>query len=412
MILFAPIVKAENWPQWRGTEYNGVSSEKGIANTWDESTNIAWTMKMPGRSGATPAVWGNHIFVTSSEGKDLVLMCISTQGKLNWKKTLGTTIRGNIKGDEANESSSSPSTDGKYVYAFVGSGDFACFDFQGNEIWKINVQERHGKFQILHGIHTTPLLYKDRLYLSLIHTGGHWVMAFDKATGREVWKVARKSDAMMECKDAYTSPCLWRDGNQAYIVVLGADYTTAHRLSDGQEVWRLTDLNPKTKYQYAFRIISSPVANEEMILVPTARNSQVIAVKPNAKGLIKAGSPDEFWRNPTGSPDVPSPLMHDGLVYLCSELGVLTCLDAKTGKKLYQESLHRTRYRASPVYVDGKIICTARDGTFTIVRAGPKFEKLETNTLEDVFTASPAISNGRIYLRGFQNLYAIEDRAK
>jgi outer membrane protein assembly factor BamB len=412
LIVCAAGARAENWPQWRGPDNNGVSHETGLPTTWDAKTNVVWKTPLPGMGGSTPIIWGKRIFLTSAEGNSLVLLCLDTAGKTLWKRKLGTAGRLLIKRDEATEASASPSTDGKHVYAFVGSGDFACFDLDGNEVWKFNAQERHGRFRIQHGMHTTPLLHGDRLYLSLLHSGGHWVIALDKATGKEVWKVARKSDAEGECKEAYTSPCLWRDGEDACLVVLGCDYTTAHRLNDGSEIWRLGDLNSAARYQYAFRIIASPVATPDLLVVPTARGSTVVGVKPGAKGMIKSGSPFEQWRKAKGSPDVPSPLVHDGLVYLCRENGLLICLDAKTGKELYQHALPRDRYRASPVYADGKIYLTARGGTFSVVKAGPKFELLATNRLPDEFAASPVVSGGRIYLRGFRALYALSEGGK
>jgi outer membrane protein assembly factor BamB len=126
--------------------------------------------------------------------------------------------------------------------------------------------------------------------------------------------------------------------------------------------------------------------------------------------MIRAGTSQEQWRKTSKTPDVPSPLVHDGLVYLCRENGVLMCLDAKTGEQIYAESLHKQRYRASPVYAGGNIYLTARDGTVSVVKAGPKFELLATNRLKDDFSASPVIAHGRIYLRGFKMLYAIEER--
>jgi outer membrane protein assembly factor BamB len=172
-------------------------------------------------------------------------------------------------------------------------------------------------------------------------------------------------------------------------------------------VWRLGDLNPKARYSTAFRIIASPVASPDVLVVPTARGGIVVGVKPGAKGILPEGSAHELWRKTKGAPDVPSPLVHNGLVYLCRENGILQCWEAKTGRELYQERLFSDRYRASPVYVDGKVILSSRNGTFSVVKAGPRFQLLASNTLPDAFTASPAISDGRIYLRGFSHLYAI-----
>jgi outer membrane protein assembly factor BamB len=400
------MVGAENWPQWRGPNNDGICTETDLTMEWSASKNVIWKLALPSMSGATPAVWGDRIFLTSEDKGNVVLLCAGTDGKEMWKRPLGPA-QGKTRRDEANLSSPSPSTDGQHVYVYTGHGDFACFDFQGKEIWKFNAQDRYGPFQIQWGMHVTPLLHRDRLYLSLLHSGGWWIIALDKATGEDVWKVKRDSDARAECKHSYASPSLWHNDKDEYLIVHGCDYATAHRLTDGSEIWRLGDLNPKESYNMTLRLVATPVATPDLIVVPTAKNGPVVAVKPEAKGKITAGSAFEQWRMPHNTPDVPSPLIHNGLVYLCRENGVLFCVDGKSGNALYQQALHRAIYRASPVYADGKIYCTARDGTISVVKAGPKFQLLAVNKLPDEFSASPAISNGRIYLRGFQTLYAI-----
>jgi len=411
ILSLADLVHAENWPQWRGPGGDGVSKETNLPTHWSSTENIAWSLPLPGMGGSTPIVWGQHIFLTSADAQDnLWLLCISTVGKELWRRKLGNDRFRHRMRQEGNGASPSPSTDGKHVWAFVGSGDFACFDFDGKEIWKFNAQERYGKFQIQYGMHTTPLLYGDRLYLQLLHSGGARVIALDKNSGETVWQVERKSDAVAECEQSYASPCIWRNGLQAYLITHGCDYAIAHRLEDGAEIWRLGDLNPKDHYNRTLRFVASPVAVADLIVVPTAKNGPVVGVKPSASGMIRAGSPGEQWRRSNNTPDVPSPLVHDGLVYLCRENGVLICLDAKTGKELYMESLHKQRYRASPVYADGKIYLTARDGVVSVVKAGPQFELLAVNHMNDDISASPAIADGRIYLRGFKALYALQQQ--
>jgi outer membrane protein assembly factor BamB len=401
---------ADNWPQWRGPHNDGISSEKNIPAEWSDTKNLAWKVPMPGIGSSTPAVWGDRIFLTSADGGDLVLLCVSTAGKELWKRKLGSGVKKEGPRDEANNASASPSTDGKHVWALVGTGEFACFDLEGKEVWRFNAQERYGKFRTQWGTHTSPLLYKDRLFLQLLHSGAQWVIALDKATGQEVWKINRPSDGRAECHDSYASPSVWDNGKDAYLVVHGNDYTTAHDLKDGSEIWRLGDLNPPTpkqRYNTTLRLVSSPLTTPDLVVVPTAKKGVVVGLKPEAKGLVHAGSEYEQWRLPDGTPDVPSPLLHDGLVYLCGENGELKVLDAKSGQVAYAQQLHRSRYRASPVYADGKIYLTARDGTVTVVKPGRKFEELATNNLKEDITASPVVSNGRIYLRGWSNLYAI-----
>jgi outer membrane protein assembly factor BamB len=412
VVVFAAVesARADNWPQWRGPANDGVCKEKNLSSEWSDTKNIVWKLKLPGRGGSTPAVWGERIFLTSADGNDVVLLCVSTKGKELWKRKLGADTLIRMR-DEGNGASASPSTDGKHVYAFTGAGDLACFDFEGKEIWKLNAQERYGKFKTWHGFHTTPLLDGDRLYIQLIHSGGARVVALDKANGKDVWNVQRKSDATNENEHSYASPCIWRKGKDAYLITHGGDYAIAHSLKDGSEIWRVGDLNPRDNYNGFLRFVASPVATPDLIIVPSAKDHDVVGVKPTASGMVKAGSKHEQWRLTKGTPDVPSPLVHDGLVYLCSEWGLLTCLDAKNGKKHYEKQrLHKARYRASPVYADGKIYLTARDGVISVVKAGPEFKLLAENKLPDDIAASPAIANGRIYLRGFGSLYAIGDK--
>lgn len=403
-------LRAENWPHWRGPDNNGVARVAGLPIRWSESKNIAWKLPLPGKAGSTPVIWGDRIFLTSTKNDEFVLLCIRTDGKLLWERTLVKAVGPASKKDEGNEGAASPSTDGKHVYTFVWSGAIACHDFEGGAVWKVNAQERYGKFHILHGVHSTPLLHEDRLYLALLHYNGQWVIALDKATGKEVWKIGRQTDAVGVSREAYSSPYLWNDGKQTAMVVLGCDYATGHRLDDGSEIWRLGGLNPKDKYNTTLQLISSPVATPGMLLVPTAKDGPVVALKPGATGLIRAGSPFELWRTAKGSPDVPSLLAHGGLVYLVRETGLLHCLDGRTGAEVYLRRLHADRYHASPVLAAGQIYLLARDGTVSVVKAGRSFELLAANSLDDNFTASPAVANGRLYLRGFRSLYVIEDR--
>jgi outer membrane protein assembly factor BamB len=406
-LTFAAVGRADNWPNWRGPTYDGICTEKGLPTKWSETENIAWKLKMPGSGGSTPVVWNDKIFLTSEDGKSVELLCLATSGKILWQHILGAGGGTYMRG-EGNDASPSPSTDGEHVYTFTGHGDLACCDLDGNVVWNFNAQERYGVFEIWHGMHTTPLLYGDRLYIQLLHAKGAWVIALDKLTGKDVWKVKRETDAENESKQSYASVVPWHKGNESYIICHGGDYTTAHRLDDGQEIWRLGGLNPKEHYNGYLRFVASPLATADLIVVPTAKNESVVGLKPNAHGFVTVGDPMEQWRLPKKTPDVPSPLAYGGLVYLYRENGDLLCLDEATGAEVYSKGrTHEGRHRASPVYADGLIYLGARDGTVTVVKAGRKYEQVAQNRLTDTLTASPVISNGRIYLRGWDYLYAI-----
>jgi outer membrane protein assembly factor BamB len=266
-------------------------------------------------------------------------------------------------------------------------------------------------------MHSTPVLFGDRLYFQLIHSGNRraggkvgLVVCVEKATGKDVWKVERPSDGTDENEHSYASAFVWQNGKDAYLVAHGNDYTTAHGLKDGKEIWRVHDLNPRSRYNRTLRLVASPVCTPDLIVVPSAKRGPVVGVKPDATGDVKPGTAGEAWRLPRDTPDVPCPLVKDGLVYLSREDGDLLVLDAKTGEKVYREGTHRHRHRASPVWADGKVYTTSRDGVTTVTQAGREFKKLATNKLPDQISASPAVAGGRIYLRGFKYLWAVEEK--
>lgn len=408
VVCLARDAVADNWPNWRGPQNNGVSAETGLASTWSTTENVAWKRELPGQAGATPVVWGDRIFISSARDKDLVLICADTNsGQEIWRRVVGTGNNQVMRG-EGNSASPSPSTDGKHVWVFVGSGDLVCFDFAGNETWRIDVQQRYGQFDIQFGMTSTPLADGDRLYLQLLHSNAAKIVALNNLTGEEVWVHERKSDAYAENEHAYTSPMLYRDSEREFLVTHGADYVIAHRLSDGGEIWRCGGINPQgARYNEYLRFVSSPAMTPGLIVVPTAKNGPVLALRPDASGDVTEAAAAHAWTFPDNTPDVPSPLIHDGLVYLCRENGVLLCLDATTGKELYKSRLHSDVYRASPVYGDGRVYIASRDGTVSVVQAGRKFNQIAEIAMGEPISSSPVISGGTIFLRTYENLYAI-----
>jgi len=403
-------VHAENWPAWRGPREDGTSHETNLPTTWSPTQNVAWKAPLPGPAGATPVVWKDRIFLTSvGDDGALLMLCFDTSGKQLWQDTMASGNK-DVRGDEGNSASPSPSTDGTHVWAMMGTGNLACYDFDGNAVWRVFLPERFGEFKIAFGMTSTPVLHGDHLYLQLIHSGGARIVALDKRTGKTVWEHDRPSDARAECEQSYASPILYQDNERTYLVSHGADYVVAHSLADGSEIWRCGGLNPLGNYNPTLRFVASPVAVAGLIVVPSAKNGPVLGLDPAAKGDISENKKAHRWTREKNTPDVPSPLVHDGLVYLCRENGDLICLDAESGRELYYERTHRQRHRASPVYADGKVYLTARDGMISVVRAGKEFEILAQNEMGESLSSSPVISGGRIYLRTFKNLYCIEEK--
>jgi outer membrane protein assembly factor BamB len=407
--------RAENWPQWRGTKLDGISTEKSVPTRWSKTENVLWRLPLPGQAGATPVVWGERIFLTSVDGENLLLMCVGTDGKEQWRKVVCTGNKA-VRNDEGNYASPSPCTDGKHVWTFMGTGDLACYTVDGQEVWKLNVEDRYGQIKIQFGMASTPVLDNGRLYLQLIHgdyevlTQEAKVVCLDAASGKEIWSVGRLSDGRHECEHSYASPILYRDSQREFLLTHGNDYIVAHDLADGRELWRCGDLNPKGSYNDTLRFVASPVAVPGMIVVPSAKKKGILCLKPDGSGDITDKPEHSHWRWTRNTPDVPSPLIVDDLLYICDEEGFFTAAEAKTGEVLYKQPTSRGRHRASPVYAGGHIYLTARSGIVTVVKAGRQFEVVSQNDMQEAITASPVVSGGRIYLRSFDALYAIGEK--
>ena len=405
-------LQAENWPHWRGPNLTGISTEQDIPTRWSTTENVAWRLPLPGPAGSTPVVWNDRIYLTTADGDKLALCCVSVDGKLLWQRHLGG-MNNTFRTDEGNLASPSPCTDGRHVWALVGDGALACFDHQGNQVWALDLNSRYGPIDIKFGFASTPVLDNERLYLQWIHGDGDAetrearVFCLDAATGDELWQQMRASDAHEECEHSYASPTLYRDAKAAFLITHGADYAIAHALDDGRELWRCGGMNPPGNYHPTLRFVASPAVGEQLIVVPTAKGGPVFGLRPHGQGDISDSSTHVAWRFPNSTPDVPSPLIHDGLVYLCRENGNLLCLDADSGEQVYHERTVRDRHRASPVLADGKLYLTSRGGVVTVVRPGREFEILAQNDVEEEIAASPVISNGTIYLRTFESLLAI-----
>lgn len=408
--------RAENWPQWRGPKNNGISNETNTPTKWSKTENVAWRLPMPGPAGATPAVWGERIFLTSVDkgSGDLLLLCVGTDGKEKWRQVMASGNK-DVRGDEGNSASNSPSTDGEHVWAMMTNGVIGCWTVEGKEVWKFNLQDRYGKFSIQFGMTSTPVLDGDRLYVQLIHGDGNAktreavVVCLDKKTGKEVWKRDRPSDAIAENEHSYASPVMYDDGKSKFLLTHGADFIVAHDLKDGHELWRCGNLNAKTKYDPTLRFVASPAVADGIIVVPTAKGAPVVALKPDGKGDVTENAAVHLWKH-AKTPDVPSPLIHDGLVYLCMQDGQVHLLDEKSGEQIYLKRAHNDRYRGSPVYADGKVYLTSRDGHITVIKAGRDYEVLAENDLGEPISASPVFANGTLYLRSFDALWAIKNK--
>lgn len=420
---FTLAAQAENWPQWRGPAFNGSSPETGLPSTWTKES-AKWATPLPGPSGATPAVWGDTVFVSSPDAeKNLLLLAINRKdGAVRWKQQLGT---GDINKGKGNMASPSPVTDGKAVFALYGTGDLAAVDFDGKVLWKRQLGADYGRFSIMWIYGSSPLLYDGRLYVQVLQrspapadypglAGGapereSYLLALDPKTGRTLWKVARPSEARLESQESYATPVphLGSDG-KAQILVVGGDCLTGHDPATGRELWRGYGLN--TKRGEWMRIVPSPVSAGGVAIAAGPKKEPLLAFHTDKSGDISdAGLAWKFDERKT--PDVCTPAFYQGKLFvLDGDSKTLTCLDPKTGAKHWQGELDtRAVIRSSPVAADGKLYIIDERGTVFVCGTGDEFQVLAKIEMGDAdgTRASIAISDGQLFIRTTEKLYCI-----
>jgi outer membrane protein assembly factor BamB len=400
----AALAPAEDWPHWRGPARTGMSAEKGLPLKWSATENVAWKRPLPDRSGATPIVSGAHIFLNVAEGDGLSLWALDrATGAVRWTRPLGG---GNVMRRKQNMSSPSPVTDGKTVWVMTGTGILKAFDFAGKELWSRDIQKDYGSFGLNWGYASSPLLVDGALYVQVLHgmttDDPSYLMRIDAATGKTAWKVERPTDAVRESPDSYTTPALVVRGSSKEIVVTGGDYVTGHDPATGRELWRAGGLNPGKEPNY--RIVASPVVIGDVVVAPT-RISPMLAIRAGGRGDVTASH--RVWSFDNG-PDVPTPATDGTHVYVVTDRGVAYALDAKTGRVVYgPQRLRPGTYSASPVVADGRVYVTSEEGITSVYKAGPAFQLLAENAIEEYTLSSPAVSNGQIFVRTAGGLYAI-----
>jgi outer membrane protein assembly factor BamB len=338
-------------------------------------------------------------------GQALLLMCLSKKdGRVLWQRELD---RGNRVYNKQNSSSPSPVTDGKLVWAVTGNGVVSALDFEGNLLWQKNLQQEYGRFGLNWGYGSSPLLFRDRLIIEVLH-GMHtddpsYLIALEGTTGKVLWRVERPTDAPRESPDAYTTPALLMHEGKPQIVVSGGDYVTAHDPDTGKELWRVPGLNPNRNGNY--RIVGSPVVVGDMIYAPT-RNRPLLALRMGPG----ATAPSLVWKwDDDGGPDVPTPTSDGTYFYMVADNGLMTCIEVATGKKVYQKRLSvGATIDASPLLADGKLYITGENAVTVVLKAGPEFEELARNELDGTFTMSSlAVSGDKLFLRTSTHLYCL-----
>lgn len=405
LLLLANQAAAANWPEWRGPDNNGVAAGTGYPTEWSDSKNVIWKVSLPGWGTSTPAIWEERIFVTGEIDGNNALICLNRDGEKLWQAVFGPSSAN--KNRKAGSANPSPVTDGRQVFAYFKSGDLAAVDFDGKTVWQTNLQAKYGPDRLNWDLGTSPVLTKDLVVVAVMHQGPSYLVALDKATGREVWKQSRDLGAPAEARDSYSTPIVLQQDGQQTLLVLGADFVTLHDAATGKEIWRVGTLNPQQ--QRNFRSIASPAVAGDMLVAPYARGETLTAIR---LGSTSGSASRVAWELDGPYSDVPTPVIHEGKVYVCGDRGDITCIELATGKVLWTEPLPRNRYpySSSPIIADGKLYATREDGTTFVLKLGDKPQLLATNTLRENTYATPVFVDGRIYLRTSDFLFCLGEK--
>ncbi|HVR30694.1 MAG TPA: PQQ-binding-like beta-propeller repeat protein [Thermoanaerobaculia bacterium] len=386
------------WSRWRGPSGQGLVDTAGhrYADSWSPTENVAWRVEIPGRGHSSPIVWGDKIFLTTSYdggARRSLLALDRADGSLEWE-TLVPPASPESMYPKNSHASSTPSTDGKLVYAYFGNHGLVAVDFDGRLVW----QQSFGDVPTRHGSAGSPLLYQDRIVLYQDHTGpeGSFIAAYERATGQRLWRTPRRETV------GWGTPVAIRleDGRDE-IVVSGERRVYAYDPATGKELWSCAGNLSEA--------VPTPVVGEGLLFCSTGRAGPTLAIRPGGKGDVTGDR--VVWQTSKGSPFIPSPIVYDGRLYMVNDMvSVASCHRAADGELLWQGRLGEARregFSASPVAFDGKVFFTNDEGDTFVLRAGDAFELLRVNSLGEQTLASPALVDGKWYFRTERHLVCI-----
>ncbi len=417
-------VLAQNWGNWRGPNYNGSTAAKNLPTTFSKTENVKWVAELPGPAAATPVIWNDHVFISSTDVKSRTLRALAfdrKSGKQLWNHEVA---QGFSQDNRSNLASPSPVTDGELVYFFYGTGDLVAYDFAGKQVWARNIQKEYGQFAFLWTFSTSPLLFDGKLYLQVLQRdtpvngrgrsdgpNDSYLLALNPKTGKELWKQVRPSEARAESREAFSTPMPYTHAGRTELLIAGGDCISGHDPKTGAEFWRWGTWNP-TRITH-WRVVPSPVAMDGKAIVPAPKGAPVYAVKLGGKGEL-----DDSWLAWTTperevSSDVSTPAIADGKLYvLNSDRKNLSRVDPATGKADWIGDLGtRTKLEASPTIADGKIYVQNFKGEVFVVAAGPEFKILHTAQMGDDedndLRSSIAVAHNQLFIRTGSKLYCV-----
>ena len=434
-LFIAATANAQNWPSFRGPQASGIVEGQPTPTNWDaeKSTNVVWKIPIPGLAHSSPVVWGNKLFITSavsSEAKPYFrhglygdvdtaedyklkhqwkLYCLDKRtGKILWEKVAHEGVPKTKRHIKSTHANSTPATDGKYVVAFFGSEGLHCYDLNGKLLWSKDLGILDAGWfydpEYQWGTASSPIIYKNLVIVQCDVQKDSFIGAFDIKTGKELWRTKRDEHP------SWGSPTVYEGKGRAEIITNATRAIRAYDPMSGKELWSMTG-NPEVT-------ATTPIIAHDLIFVVNhyRPNQPIYAIRPGATGDIslkknETTNASVAWSYQQGGAYMPTPLVYGDLLYVCPNNGALRVFNAKTGERVYQERIGGTggSYSASPVASSGKIYFPSEDGEIFVVRAGPKYELLATNKMGELLMATPAISDGMIFVRGISHLFALAD---
>jgi outer membrane protein assembly factor BamB len=436
-VLFLPntTLLADNWPQFRGANFNNLPNEKSLPTEWDETKNILWKIELPGLGWSSPIIWDNKVFVstavldkssvpakseteTSSTNNRrnrrnpnppdgtyaLELHCLDLNtGKTIWKKVAYKGKPSYATHRDNTYASETPVTDGEHIYVYYGNMGLHCFDMSGNLKWKKDLGVY--KMQSRWGTASSPLLYGDTILMQMDNEDDSFLAALDKKSGEEKWRIQRDE------KSNWGTPIIWKNKARTELVTPGK-VVRSYDLETKKVLWELA--------VGGGRNICSPTGDNDYLVIGNEERRSgggfLFAVKAGASGNItpmegQTTSSGVAWSHEDTGISMSSPLIYKDYVYIVERRrGAITCFETQSGKIMYQreELAEAKSFWSSPWAHENKIYCLDDTGTTHIVQAGPQFKLLQQNKIDDKFWPSPAISNGKLVLRGLNTIYCVQ----
>ena len=400
----------EAWPNWRGPNFNGSTTTGDYPVKFD-AANVLWKVQLPGKGTSVPAVNGERIYVTvPADGEDAVL-AFDFSGKQIWERKLGPADRPKHQ-TLASSCNASPVTDGKLLYVYFKSGNFAALNRDGTVRWKQNLVEQFGKDQLFWDQGTSPMLTDKNVIVARMHGGESWLAAFDKITGDLRWRELRNYKVPVENNNGYSTPLLFQHEGKPALLVWGADHLSGHDAETGKALWTCGGFNPdETGYWPA---IATPVISGNIAVIPVGRDdrnqARVHGIRLDGRGDVTATH--RAWQRDDTGVFVSTPAEYKGRVYLLRHKGEVVCLDPTNGKTIWTATLpeHRTPYYSSPVIANGLLYAAREDGVVFVARVDDKFELLSENPMSERVIAAPVPVADRILIRGDHHLFCIASK--